>query len=118
MELEDLEQLAKMTLQLSLDELRKYGNLLPQFVPALMTRKKAIEIISLDGVLVGKQEAVVVIVDSSILSAISFQRGPNLSRLVGRQSRLWKKIMAANCEYRRMVPRSKVISRAKRRPHH
>jgi hypothetical protein len=57
MELEDLEQLAKMMLKLSLDELRKCGNLLPKFVLALATGEKAIEIISLDGPLPGNPVA-------------------------------------------------------------
>jgi hypothetical protein len=103
MEIEDLEKLAKMVLKLGLDEARECGNLLPKFILALTTRKKAIDLIALDGplptqpdarekilepirsrvaageveavvfasdVLIGKQEAVVVMVDSPIFRQI------------------------------------------------
>ena len=103
MEINDLEGLAKLGLQLGVDEVRKCGNLLPKFLLALTRGKNAIDIIALEGpfpehqharekilepirsriaagevqavlfasgVVIGTQEAVMVVIDSPIFRRI------------------------------------------------
>ena len=103
MEFETLERLPNTALQIGIDELRKYGNLLPRFLLVLSKGKNAIDMVALDGpfpeqqdakekilepirsriaagevqavlfvsdVSIGKQQAVVVMVDSPICRRI------------------------------------------------